>query len=487
MNLDPTKSVGKSRLWLAFVLSACAAALVVWFFQWTVRSSGGFNPPGEEDYYNFLVRGWRSGYLHMSKEPAPQMLALSDPYDPAQNGPYRLADASYFNGRNYLYFGAAPAALVMLPYGLLTGKELGTTTTIFAFAVIGFRVAAVHWLSIRQRFFPDSAPWVAPLGVLVLGFGTHVLALQRRPLVWELPIVTAYAFTMLGLLCLFHLTIRPGRLIGLSAGLCFGLAIAARPTYAFATVAMLPVILMVWRIAKRRLAILGFLFGGLFLCIGAILGHNYARFGEPFEFGQNYQLTSIYESKAEHFRARYIPHNLKIYYFQQPGWTEVFPFISGTAKRDGPRGYLGEWNEPVCGIALTLPFLWLALVLPFATKDRERGEASEVRSIIGAVGLCFLGMSSVTLAYFLATPRYMADFTPTLALLAAVGALVVERMASRRRWKRSAMIAIVALSVVTVVMGFLISFDYHNRMLKQLWPDGWKSLELLFSRYEPER
>ena len=78
---------------LRAALPALAIAAMVWFFYWSVRTSGGFERPGEEDYYNFLVQGWRQGHLHMSKEPRPEMLALTDPYDPAQNGSVRMGDA----------------------------------------------------------------------------------------------------------------------------------------------------------------------------------------------------------------------------------------------------------------------------------------------------------------------------------------------------------------------------------------------------------
>src|SRR5207248_6297600 len=43
------------------------------------------------------------------------LLALADPYDPAQNAPYRLHDASLYHGRYYLYFGPTPVALLYLP------------------------------------------------------------------------------------------------------------------------------------------------------------------------------------------------------------------------------------------------------------------------------------------------------------------------------------------------------------------------------------
>ncbi len=279
---------GAGRI-IAMLLCLGALLLVCGFFHWTVKSSGGFGAPGDEDYYNFLVRGWRSGQLHMSKEPSPEMLALADPYDPTQNSTARLAHASYFKGRYYLYFGATPAVLVMLPYGLLTGRELGTTTTLFVFCVIGFVTASLLWLKVRHDYFPGSTRWIGPAGVLVLGFGTHVLALQRRPLVWELPIATAYAFSMLALAALYRLIHRPSSGAALFAGLSLGLAAASRPTYLMGAIALVPVAWEWWRKRRnaptRAMAHLGWMGGGLLVCCAAVAAHNFARFENPLEFG----------------------------------------------------------------------------------------------------------------------------------------------------------------------------------------------------------
>src|SRR3954469_25137775 len=119
------------RTLLEVALVAITLGAGVRFFWWTERVSGGFNPPGEEDYYNFLVRGWRAGHLYMAKEPSPAMNALDDPYDPAQNGEARLGNPSYYRGHYYLYFSPVPAALLMLPWHALTGRELGTTYALF--------------------------------------------------------------------------------------------------------------------------------------------------------------------------------------------------------------------------------------------------------------------------------------------------------------------------------------------------------------------
>lgn len=471
-------SAWRRFMWLGLTLGAMA--IVIGSYHWTVRTSGGFNPPGEEDYYNFLVRGWRGGHLYLSKEPVPEMSKLADPYDPAQNAPYRLADASYFKGHYYLYFGAVPAALIMLPYYYVTGSELGTTTTIFIFAVIGFLASSLLWLQIRRHHFRQSAAWLAPLGILVLGFGSHVLALQRRPLVWELPIVSAYAFTSLGLLLVHRLIVYPRTRLALGAGLCFGLAVASRPTYLFATLAIIPACWYLWfRSGQGRQLTLGLL-GVFSLCLTTAFAHNYARFGHFLEFGQNYQLTGIYESKATHFRPSYFVHNVGIYYFQPPTLTREFPFISATVTREGPPGYLGSWNEPVCGIALTLPFLWLALAVPWSLGHRNNELQPEYRILLGSIVLSFLGLTAVTLSYFLATPRYMADFTPTLALLACLGAAIIERKTVGTWWRRPTVLSMVALGAVTTLSGLLMSTDYHGRLLKTLSPQEWHTLERAF-------
>lgn len=465
-------------------LTALALGSVIWFFHWTVRTSGGFGTPGEEDYYNFLVRGWRSGHLYMSKEPRPEMLALADPYDPAQNAAVRMGDASYFRGRYYLYFGAAPAALVMMPYHVLTGKELGTTTVIFGFCATGFLACSVLWLAVRRRYFRESALWVAPGGVLMLGLSTHLLVLLRRPLVWELPISTCYAMTMLALLAVYAALHgrRPIIALGL-AGISLGLAAGARPTYVFSTVMLLPALWgirrargRIWRRAGLAAA------AGFGVCVLVILAHNYARFGNPLEFGQNYQLSGIYESKADHFRAAYLPRNLFIYFSQSVRWSPELPFMFAEAlKTEGAVGYHGRFNEGVAGLLVTFPFIGLAPAFLLAVRGRQTEALPPLRAMIGAVVFFFLTMLAVVGSYFLATPRYAADFAPALALMAAFGWLGLERWARESGWHKVTTPVIALICLATAVAAVLVSLEYHGRLLRLLQPQLWADMEGFFN------
>ena len=468
---------------LEIFLTLSALAMVLWFYQWTVSTSGGFGQPGAGDYYHFLVQGWRQGHLYLSKEPPPEMLQLADPYDPAQNAPWRLGDASYFRGHYYLYFGAAPAFLLMLPYDVITGRDMPVGTAVFVYCVAGFLASAALWLAIRRRYFPESAVWTGALGVLVLGFGTHVLALARRPLVWELPIAGGYAFSMLALL-LVYVALHGKRpvLAMTAAALSLGLAIASRPTCLFGAAMFLPAIWWWWR--TRRVdgvwwkAAIGAA-AGMGACLIAIGAHNYARFGHALEFGQRFQVSVFYVSRLHLFSPAYLVHNAYIYYFSPAHWSAQFPFVSTSTINGGPTGYLG--TETMGGLAGTFPFFWLALAVPLAARVGPRGKADALRPMLAAVAFFYVAVGGLILAFGGATPRYMVDFAPALGLLAACGWLGLEKWVQGKALRRAVAPVVLAAGIATAAAGILLSFDYHTRLFHTLQPQIWANLENFFS------
>ena len=93
----------------AVALSAFAA-----FCSAPRRRSGsetGGIAPWERDrvnlwhHYEYLAEGFLRGHTYLSVDPAPELSLLADPYDPSANEPYRLWDASLYQGRYYLITG----------------------------------------------------------------------------------------------------------------------------------------------------------------------------------------------------------------------------------------------------------------------------------------------------------------------------------------------------------------------------------------------
>ncbi len=71
----------------ALILSLAA---VIAFYAWAVAPGRPFITKFDTgvEYYNLLVKGFRSGHLSLQAEVPPGLLKLRDPYDPRQNAPF---------------------------------------------------------------------------------------------------------------------------------------------------------------------------------------------------------------------------------------------------------------------------------------------------------------------------------------------------------------------------------------------------------------
>ena len=178
---------------------------------------------------------------------------------------------------------------------------------------------------------------------------------------------------------------RPLAALGL-AGLFLGLAVASRPPILFGTLLFLPPLWLLMRRESRAWKT-GWRYGlaaaaGLGLCGAALLAHNYPRFDNPLEFGQNFQLTSSRELSNRHFGWDYVRQNLRVYYFFPLRWSWQFPFASAQTPGWSIPDYAG--SEEMCGLGVTFPFLWLALAAPLAVWPRTGAERRALAAIGGA-------------------------------------------------------------------------------------------------------
>jgi hypothetical protein len=79
-------------------------------------------------YYDLLGRAFASAQLHLPVEPAPELLALPDPWSEQANRPYRLLDAALYKRHFYLYHGATPALVLFAPWYLITRHDFPENT-----------------------------------------------------------------------------------------------------------------------------------------------------------------------------------------------------------------------------------------------------------------------------------------------------------------------------------------------------------------------
>ncbi|MEJ7604855.1 MAG: hypothetical protein WKF37_00960 [Bryobacteraceae bacterium] len=174
------------------------------------------------------------GQLHLPLVPSTELLALPNPWDPAQNQPYVMHDMVLFNGRYYLYHGAAPAVLLFTPWKLITGYDLPENFAIALFSFCGFLFSSATVLRLLHRSGSSPGPILLSLILLSVGVCQAVPFLTSRVWVYEIAISGGY-------FCLaaatFFLTIgltQPSQQSGGPHRLMLGLAMACRPHLGFA-------------------------------------------------------------------------------------------------------------------------------------------------------------------------------------------------------------------------------------------------------------
>jgi hypothetical protein len=203
---------------------------------------------------------------------------------------------------------------------------------------------------------------------------------------------------------------------------------------------------------------------------GLMAWHNYARFGDPLQFGQAYQFSLDYESKMAHFRATHAPFNGWRYFFSAAQWSADYPFIAPAELPPKPPGFGG--HDDVYGVLRNLPIAWLALAAPLALWRREDDERKRLGVWLLTAGALFSGMAGTLVLFFGSLARYQLDFTPTLMLLACVGVLAVERwraLGSSRAVTCVVRSGWVLAAVFSVMFGALFSIQL-NRFMRHRSP-----------------
>jgi hypothetical protein len=436
----------------ALLLAVGALVLGIFFASanpTVLEQTGG---KAAEAYYNQLVQAFQAGQVSLLKPVPPGLMQLADPYDPAANYPYRMPptladDLTYYRGKFYEYFGVTPA-LLLWPWAALTGRYLFHSTAVLIFCAVGFLTSVGLLRAIWRRYFPTVSAGAAAAGVLALGLATSVPILLQRADVWEVAIACSYALTMLTLAAVWragHASAGRGRWLA-AASLAFGLAVGARPSILFCAVILLLPVLTAWREGPRpagsatageasgvfRLALAAI--GPLFLCGLGLMAYNYRRFGNPFDFGQQYQLTSDGMATVRHFSPHYLWFNFRIYFLAPMRWSSHFPFVRGIAVPPMPAGH-GRVEDPF-GVLSNIPVVWLALAAPLAWRGRPAETGLRWRGFIAAVVLLF-AVPTLTLGVFYGNcSRYELEFLPALVLLAVIGIFALERaLAPHPGWR----------------------------------------------------
>ncbi|HKB90059.1 MAG TPA: hypothetical protein VKC60_06030 [Opitutaceae bacterium] len=483
--LSSAKDQGEAKLRrrtrCEFIAIFGSAAIIIALYFWTASSMGYFyrlNYRGH-DYYDRLVDGFLSGHLSMAVSPAPELLKLADPYDPEANQPFRLNDASYYQGKYYLYFGLTPAVVLLLPWKLITGHHLAQYWASAFFCSVGYLATLGLIWRIRRVSFPQVSLGSLFAINLLLGLTNYCPVLLRRASVWELPIATAYAFMALALWCIYETTLRAKGSHWLTlASLCCGLAFAARPTYALGSIILLMPVLIGrpksgyrW----RQMMLLGAQIALPLAAVGMVVSsYNYLRFGSIFEFGVKYQLITTDLRITPSFGWHFIPFNLQLYFLAPAHLSPYFPFFKIASAPAAPDGQFGI--EEMYGLLPNIPILLLCLwAIPSAT-NKNHVDGISLRVIVAAAVSIFLLTGGIIMVFAGAASRYLVDILVGLNPLVGIALLSVtanSELSRRPPWMLRTLLFL--LGTYSALFVLCASFQ-HKEMFRQSNPATYGAL-----------
>ncbi len=429
--------------------------------------------------YARLAESMAHGKLYLEEDPPDWLQQMSDPYDKGardelqkSTGESCLWDTAYYNGHYYVYFGVVPVVLLYLPFYLLTGGGSFPTAIGVWLAAIMFLLGCTALLDRFARYhFKRVSLGLYLLLQIPLVFCSGMLYLIKFPTFYSLPIIMALAFTVWGLYFWMRgrAAEKPGRWF-LAGSLCMALVLGCRPQLVVLSAVAIP---LFWRhyITKRNLFTpkgareFACLAAPYVLVFGAIMAYNYARFGSPFDFGSNYNLTTNDMTKRGWDLGRLAP-ALFAYFFQSPTTTGVFPYLQAATF---DTTYMGQTIKEATfgGIFACLPVLWL---LPFSKRViKMRIRSRSTRTIAGVVIVMLVGgviiaLADAEMAGIL--QRYFADFSfPFLVVAVLLAFIINENVANFARWRTlmSVLICLVGISVVySVALCFVAEVGWYS-------------------------
>jgi hypothetical protein len=438
-------------------LAACAAAAF-----WTSAAGSSFDRETRNawHHYEYLAEGFFGGHTYLSVAPDRELLALRDPYDSTANTGHKLWDASLYQGRYYLYFGPAPA-LLMLPWHLVTGHVPAQRMAVAAAAAADLAGLALLLWDFRRRHFPGLRPAALAAVLPAAFFASWLPVLLVRSAVWELPIVSGVATLTWSVYFLWQYHASGGRALwAVLGGAALAVLIGCRVTHLFSA-GLIALLYLVPCGEPRPGARWAGGAAGLLAAAGGLglLLYNHERFGEWLEFGQRFQLWGRDYRGMHFFSPAFIPFNVRAYFLSLPQFGPYFPFVHPFWPDATPSGYME--TEDLYGILFMMP-VHVAGLAACAWAWRSRGEPAArpaALAVAAAAGASVLS-GLILLMFGGACSRYTAELLGGWTLVTAVGLTALFGSATRPpRWVRAATLAAAVWSLAAVT---LAAFEYRG-------------------------
>lgn len=424
------------------------------------------------DPYVQQFDAFMKGQLHIDWEPDSKLVALDNPYEPAERkGVDFLWDRAYYDGKYYSYFGITPIVTLIYPFYYISG--IIPAPLLMQFIYIG--IFAIVFPKLMMMLLDRYGKKVSSALKVLITYTAYVSSLDllygrgRNPFYYiactaAIAFITWFAYLFFK--GIFEEDHRKRCIYFLFSGLMFALSFHARINTAFMAVFFIvPVVIGKLILAKQtwkvKLTEIGCL--GLFVAVGFILSftYNYVRFGNILDFGTNYQLTvtdvSNYKLDISEFDDA-----IKYYYksnlLKSVGNNDVVFCDHDMESVDRylyVAHYVGLYYIPFMMFGL------IAIIIPFFKVNGKVYKITLLSTLLGGFIMAWINFCLGGVIF-----RYLADFSTEVAVCGALGVLFVLEQSSKFVNQRVALLLkvfIVFAMVVSIYKAFqILTLDSGN-------------------------
>ena len=445
-------------------------------------------PMAEYDEYSQLFDAFIKGQTNLDIPFDPSAFAaLDNPYDYYERreklgGTGDLWDRAYRNGKLYCYFGAAPVLLIYMPIYLVSGyvPMAGTASFILTVAAI-FALTAAFLAALRHYGIKPPALLVTS-GLAALICGSLIFFLNAHPSMYYNAVLSGILFLSLTVSFSYRAADaekpawRTAHLV--LAALSAVFTVGSRPTLLLFAIMLAPLYIDLLFSKKRAVAekLKNLAAFGVPLAAGAfaVMAYNIARFGSPFDFGNNYQLTFNDTSYNTVSLYKFFP-AIYHYFLQMPAVTGMFPFLElNKVSLDVYREYTYTYGS--FGV-FALPASLGIFGIPSLRSDKAK-KFTYVSAVAVAVAVAFFDMCKAGVH-----PRYVADIAFPLMFIGVLTLLELAQYASglSERARRHVFFAVNTVFVLTVIVAAAFLFANEADNMYNLSPRLFGFFEKLFA------
>lgn len=461
--------------WRAYSFTFPISLLVLLIYIWFVSAGTWTSWVSPTRYYASLARGFELGNLFMATVPDEGLATLSNPYDPAQRTEVEVpVDVSYYNGRYYLYWGPAPA-LLLVPIQMLLNTRIGDLQLTFLFTYGVFLFLSATLMIIWNTYFLKLPKWLLGVSIVFIGVANPSLFMLNNfkgARIYEAAIASGQFFLIGGILftCL-GLLYPAKRWNFFAAGVLWSLAIGSR-LILIAPIGIMSLILTAYWIREKENFFKKTFTLGIPLLFGimAIGWYNWVRFGSLTESGMYYALAGVNLQKNYDllFSTVYILQNLYNYLLYPFQIESQFPFIF--AKHGEIQSVTNFITLPsfyhaqqITGLFFSVPFVCFSWITYIEWQKQPLRLTDTMNQITALLTGSWLVAFILLLFFFWSAMRYQYDFMPSLLMLSIIGWWQgYQRAQTNIRKYKTYLTLSILLMLLSIALSLLIALSTND-------------------------